>query len=156
MFSATMEYALRATVFLAAQGKPCVNHEIAAAMQVPVGYLAKVLQNLRRAGIVKSQRGLRGGFVLSRPAREITILDVVNSVDPVPRIWQCPLGLKEHKHQLCPLHKQLDRAAEMIEKIFGEHTIDEMVVKATKDDPLKALDVFAKAHHCDETSEECG
>lgn len=146
MFSATMEYALRAVVFIAAQnGKPCVNHEIAAAMQVPVGYLAKVLQNLRRAGIVKSQRGLKGGFVLSKAPSEITILDVVNSVDPVPRIFKCPLGLEEHKHQLCPLHKQLDKAAAMIEKVFGDHTIEQMVVTSGSDsDPLKKISLIQK------------
>lgn len=147
MFSATMEYALRAVVFLAAQnGKPCVNHEIAAAMQVPTGYMAKVLQNLRRAGLVKSQRGLKGGFLLARASTEITILDVVNSVDPVPRITQCPLALKEHKDQLCPLHAQLDKAAAMVEEVFGDHTIEEMVITAGTDaDPIKKLDVFAKA-----------
>ncbi len=146
MFSATMEYALRATVYLAAQdGKPCVNHEIAAAVQVPADYLAKVLQNLRRAGIVQSRRGLKGGFVLSRPASEITVLEVVNSVDPVPRILQCPLGLKEHRHQLCPLHEKMDEAAAMIEKIFSENTIEQMVMNTGTDkDPRKKLDVFAR------------
>jgi len=153
MFSVTMEYALRATVYLAAQnGKPCVNHEIAEAMQVPVGYMAKVLQGLRRADILKSQRGLRGGFVLSRPASKITILDVVNAVDPVPRIRKCPLGLKEHKSQLCPLHAQLDAAAAHVEEAFASHTIDEMVINAgTEKDPRKKLDVFARQlpqHDC--------
>jgi Rrf2 family protein len=142
-----MEYALRAVVFLAAQdGKPSVNHEIAAAMQVPVGYMAKVLQNLRRAGLVKSQRGLRGGFVLGRAASEITILDVVNSVDPVPRITQCPLGLKEHRHQLCPLHKQLDNAAALMEQVFADHTIEELVITSgSTSDPMQKLELLGKA-----------
>lgn len=146
MFSATMEYALRAVVYLAAQnGKPSVNHDIATAMQVPVGYMAKVLQNLRRAGLVKSQRGLRGGFLLARPAADITILDVVNSVDPVPRILKCPLGLKEHKDLLCPLHKQLDNAAALVEQVFGDHTIEELLITSGPDsDPLKKLDAFVR------------
>lgn len=144
MFSTTMEYALRATVYLAAQhGRPCVNQEIADAMQVPAGYLAKVMQNLRRAGIVRSQRGLRGGFELARPATEITILDVVNAVDPVPRIKQCPLGLPEHGEHLCPLHKQLDNAAALVEGVFSSHTIDEMVVNVT--DHKSKVDVFARS-----------
>ena len=136
-----MEYALRAVVYLAAQdGKAAVNHEIAAAMQVPVGYMAKVLQNLRRAGLVKSQRGLRGGFVLGRSPSEMTILDVVNSVDPVPRIKKCPLGLKEHQLQLCPLHKQLDKAAALMEEVFAAHTIEELVITSGSDsDPLKKI-----------------
>jgi Rrf2 family nitric oxide-sensitive transcriptional repressor len=107
---------------------------------VPVGYMAKVLQNLRRAGLVKSQRGLRGGFVLGRSASEITILDVVNSVEPVPRIKQCPLGLEEHSKQLCPLHKQLDNAAALMEEVFAAHTIEELVITSGSDkDPLKRI-----------------
>ena len=147
MFSSTMEYALRASVYLAAQeGRACINQEIAEAMQVPAGYLAKVLQNLRRSGIVKSQRGMNGGFVLSRPAENITILDVVNAVDPVPRITKCPLGLPEHRDQLCPLHKQLDNAGCLIEQTFSAHSIADMVVNAGTDfDPKKKVDVFARA-----------
>lgn len=147
MFSATMEYALRAVVYLAAQsGRACVSQEIAEAMQVPQGYMAKVLQNLRRSGILHSQRGLNGGFVLKRPADKITILDVVNAVDTVPRVKSCPLGLKEHRHQLCPLHKQLDEAGACIERVFSSHTIDAMVVNSDSGkDPRSKVDVFARS-----------
>ena len=59
MFSRTTEYALRAVVYLAAQdGAARTIGQIAEATRVPSDYLSKVMQNLRRAGLVQSQRGL--------------------------------------------------------------------------------------------------
>ena len=93
MFSQTAEYALRAVVFLAAQdGVPRTTQEIARATQVPTGYLSKVMQGLGRARLVLSQRGLHGGFTLARPAAELTVLDIIQAVDPIQRIRSCPLG----------------------------------------------------------------
>ncbi|NUQ01687.1 MAG: Rrf2 family transcriptional regulator, partial [Armatimonadetes bacterium] len=94
MISQTAEYALRAIVCLAAQPEGrLTTPQIAGATRVPAGYLSKVLQLLGRAGLVRSQRGLGGGFVLARPAELISVLDVVNAVDPIQRITGCPLEL---------------------------------------------------------------
>src|SRR6059058_5380797 len=106
MFSQTVEYALRAVVHLADRApEPRTTEQIAEATRVPKAYLAKVLQGLVRAGIVRSRRGLHGGVSLARPAAELTILEVVNAVEPIARIRECPLGLTAHGIRLCPLHK---------------------------------------------------
>ena len=73
MFSQTVEYALRAVVFLADQKKACTTPQIAEVTKVPAPYLAKVLQSLSRGGLVKSQRGLHGGFTLALDPSQITI-----------------------------------------------------------------------------------
>src|SRR5215472_15068949 len=97
MFSQTAEYALRAVVSLADScGQPLTTQQISTATQVPLDYLAKVMQALGRSGLVESQRGKQGGFRLTRPADALTILDVLNAVDPVARIRSCPLHLKGH------------------------------------------------------------
>lgn len=128
MISQTAEYALRAIVCLAEQPElPRTTQEIAARAKIPAGYLAKVMQSLVRARLVSSQRGLRGGFTLRRAPSEMTVLDVVNAVDPVPRIRECPLGLPEHADRLCPLHDRLDQALANIETTFRESKIAEMV-----------------------------
>lgn len=130
MISQTAEYALRATVFLAGQElMPRTTLEIAAATQVPAGYLAKVMQNLSRAGVVKSQRGLGGGFILNDAADKLTVLAVINAVDPIKRYPECPLGIPSHGRRLCPLHHRLDEAAAMVEEAFSESTIAEMLPK---------------------------
>jgi Rrf2 family transcriptional regulator, nitric oxide-sensitive transcriptional repressor len=121
MISQTAEYALRAIVFLADQNEPQTNAQIANATEVPVGYLAKVMQSLSRASVVTAQRGLRGGFKLAHDPRELTVLNVVSTIDPVRRFHECPLGL--HGIDLCPLHRSLDDAAKAVEDAFGDTTI---------------------------------
>lgn len=127
IISQTAEYALRAAVLLArSEGTALTTPEIAAASKIPTPYLSKILQELRRAGLVSSQRGLGGGFVLARPASQITTLEVVNALDPLERIRTCPLKIAAHGANLCPLHRQLDDAIASVEKAFAASTIDQL------------------------------
>ena len=128
MISQTAEYALRAIVFLAEN--PTVSHttqEIAAATQVKPAYLSKVLQNLSRNGLVTSQRGLGGGFVLAKPPAEINLYDVMQSVDPLQRVHSCPLKIQAHATNLCPLHRRLDHAMALVEKSFRETHLSDLM-----------------------------
>ncbi len=127
MLSNTAEYALRAMVYLAAFGdRARTADEMAEKTQVPRGYLSKVMRDLRRARLVEAQRGPNGGFVLSRSADAISVLDVVNAVDPIKRITSCPLGLKAHSKQLCPMHRKLDDAFRVVEESFSSTMISEL------------------------------
>ena len=138
MFSQTQEYALRAVVWLAQhQSEGAVgNQVIAEGTAVPTSYLSKVLQQLAREGIVESKRGVGGGFQLTRDPDELTVLEVVNAVDPMRRITSCPLGLKTHKHKLCPMHNRLDEALEMVEAALGNSTIREVMSEPGRPLPL--------------------
>lgn len=128
MISQTAEYALRAIVFLAGQveGARTVA-QIAEATCVPAGYLAKVMQNLSRSRLVKSQRGLNGGFSLARDPHELSVLQIVNAVDPIRRFPECPLGIESHGKRLCPLHRRLDDAAQTVEDAFCQTMVSELV-----------------------------
>ena len=137
MFSQTVEYALRVVVYLATTGPaPAKNGTIAKATQVPPGYLYKVLQTLDKAGWVHAQRGMYGGFALARPAAEITVLDIVQTVDPLPRIRTCPLNISAHGVKLCPLHKRLDHAIAMVEQALAASTIADLLAEPTTSIPL--------------------
>ena len=137
MLSQTTEYALRAIVWLAnTAGEPQTTEQIAKATQVPTDYLSKVLQSLRRGGLVTAQRGKHGGFLLTKPSTGITVLEVVNTVDPLRRIHTCPLGLKSHGMVLCPLHKRLDDATLLVEKAFSGTTIGELLQTPSPSKPL--------------------
>jgi Rrf2 family protein len=128
VISQTAEYALRAITCLATQyDKPLTTHQIAEAAKIPAGYLSKVLQSLARSGLVHSFRGLHGGFLLNRPPAELTVLDVVQAVDPIQRIRSCPIGIESHNPTLCPLHRRLDDAVRMVEEAFGRTTIAELL-----------------------------
>jgi len=137
MISQTSEYALRTIVFLASRkGQPATTRQIADATQVPVGYLAKVLHALSRANLVKSQRGPHGGSVLAIEPATLSVYDVVQAVDSVPRIRTCPLSLKSHGLRLCPLHRRLDDAMAMIEKAFRLASIADLLGESPDIIPL--------------------
>lgn len=137
MFTQTVEYSLRAIVWLAAHpDQPQTNHQIAAATLAPTGYLAKVMQSLGRGGLVTAQRGKHGGFLLAKPASEMTVLEVINCVEPIQRIRTCPLGIASHGSHLCPLHHRLDAAMALVEKAFRETSIAEILAEPSNSKPL--------------------
>jgi Rrf2 family protein len=117
-------------------GLPQKTEEIATATEVPAPYLAKVLRELNRHDLVISQRGLGGGISLAKPPAEMTILEIVNAVDPVERITTCPLKLATHGNQLCPLHRRMDDALAMVETAFGKTTLAEILDDSQKRIPL--------------------
>ena len=128
MISQTAEYALRAIVFLGNQvGEACTTAQLAYEIDAPPSYLAKVMKGLTRAGIVGSQRGLHGGFTLARDPSEVTILEVVNAVDAMHRISQCPLGRPAHTSGLCPLHRRMDNVMAAAENTLRLSTIGEVL-----------------------------
>lgn len=128
MLSQTVEYALRAMVHLAAlEPETATNSEtIAKRTKIPHGYLSKILRDLVVVELVRSQRGPSGGFTLARSAEKISLLDVINAVDPLARIKKCPLGNPAHL-KLCPLHSRLDAAIALIEKEFKQTTLAELL-----------------------------
>lgn len=133
MFSLTIEYAMRAVLALAGgDGTPMTTKQIATTMKVPQSYLSKVLQSLVRGGLVYSTRGLNGGFVLARPADQLTMLDIMNAVSPIKRIESCPLDLDSHSSDLCPLHRRLDEAMAHVQNAFAGTTLAELLSEENK------------------------
>ena len=128
MLSKTTEYALRAAVYLAtSDGVAKTTEEISQVTKVPIGYLAKILQGLVRARLVVSQRGLYGGFVLTRAPAELTIYDIVQAVDPIERITTCPLELKGHDGRLCRFHAVIDLALGQTETLFRATNLSDII-----------------------------
>jgi Rrf2 family protein len=139
LVSQTVEYALRAAVWLAGHPGGQTTREIAEATQVPPSYLSKVMQSLQRAGLVVGRRGPGGGFELARTAEQIRVLDVVDAVDPIQRIETCPLGIASHGRHLCPLHAKLDGAIASVEAAFASTTLAELVSPKHRLQPLCPL-----------------
>ena len=81
--SAKADYALRAVIELAVIGgeSPVKGERIAQAQEIPLKFLENILGDLRHAGIVRSQRGVEGGYWLARPTEEITVAEVVRAVE---------------------------------------------------------------------------
>ena len=81
--SAKSDYALRALIEMAgrADGKAVSAEELGRLQEIPHGFLQAILADLRRAGIVMSQRGQSGGWRMGRPAAEVSVADVIRAVD---------------------------------------------------------------------------
>lgn len=78
---AKVDYGLRALLLLTAAGAPQTADELAAAQGLPPRFLGAILADLRRAGLVASQRGAEGGYRLARPPEEVTLAEVIRALD---------------------------------------------------------------------------
>lgn len=131
--SCKSQYALLALLELAAhhhEGEPLQIRQIAAQQNIPDRYLEQLLATLRRGGLVRSQRGAKGGYLLAREPWKVTLLEVVNCIegldgqradnDPAPKtiesavvmdIWQevqANANAVLHKYTLQDLCEQRD------------------------------------------------
>lgn len=137
LFSQTTEYALRAMASLAYSADELTpTPELAKITKVPMNYLAKVLQSLAQADLIVGRRGVGGGYKLAKPPTEISLLDVINAINPVERITSCPLGLENHGTRLCPLHARMDRAAKDVIEYFGGVMLIDLITAPGENRPL--------------------
>jgi Rrf2 family transcriptional regulator, nitric oxide-sensitive transcriptional repressor len=136
MLSKTAEYALRVAVWLAQSPEESVSADrLAEVTKIPRRYLHKVVQDLGRGGLVRSQPGPGGGYAMNRSPKQVTILDVVNAVEPLQRIRHCPLGLPTHT-RLCPLHRELDKVYAATEEALGRVTLAQLLRSTSSIVPL--------------------
>ena len=107
--TAKADYALRAAAELAAAGEgPVKSEQIARAQSIPAKFLESILLDLKRAGLVQSQRGADGGYWLARPATEISLADVIRAVE----------GPLAHVRGLAPEQLEYGGAAERLRDVW--------------------------------------
>ena len=131
------KYAIRALTCMAGQEdrqNPVSAADVAEAESIPPFYLAKVLQDLARADLLKSVRGRGGGFVLKRAPEDIKILDILEAVEDIRRLTtECVLGLDECNDDVpCPLHETWKRFRENLLGDLDKLTLQDLVVELAK------------------------
>ncbi len=107
MFSRSAGYAIRALTYLAGQpsGKLTGAREIAAASGIPMPFLWKILRNLSQQKLLRSFKGVRGGYELARPAHKISVGEILAATPNNALVSSCILGLERcDEHHACPLH----------------------------------------------------
>ncbi len=107
VYSRSTEYAIRAFVNLAQvpEGKYAMVKQIAAQENIPAHFLAKILQQLVRKGLLRSSKGPTGGFCLRRPAGEIYLMQLVEALDGLTDYHKCVSGLSECTDEApCAMH----------------------------------------------------
>ncbi len=129
MFSRSAEYAIRAMTFLALQpaGKLTGAREIAEAENIPAQFLWKILQNLARRKLVRSFKGVRGGYELARAGEKISIEDVVLATDENNVTQGCVLGLALcSEEKPCPLHHTWKEIRERLTVMLEQTTLADL------------------------------
>jgi Rrf2 family protein len=131
MFSKACEYGIRATIYIAMQsleGNRVNLKEIAAAIDSPVAFTAKILQQLVKNNIVESVKGAKGGFQIERSRIDsIKLNQIVSAIDGDKIFEGCALGLKECDESLpCPVHFKFKEIRDDLEKMTKETSIYEL------------------------------
>ena len=110
MFSKSCEYAIKAMICVSQKskdGRRVGVAEIAESIDAPRHFIAKILQELSRKNLVRSVKGLNGGFYLEKTDLNISIADIVKAIDGDRIYKECVLGLKACSHQNpCPMHDE--------------------------------------------------
>lgn len=135
LFSRTTEYAVRAMTFLAAQkpGKLSGAREIAVAERIPAPFLWKILQQLSRRKLVRSFKGIGGGYELARPAARVSVSDIIFATDGTEFREGCVLGLPQcDSKNPCPLHHRWKEVREGMTRMLDDTSLADLAEVSTK------------------------
>ncbi len=123
------EYAIRCILYLAAKGEGVLTSkkEIAARCEIPPQFLSKIAQELQKARIIEIRQGPKGGFILTRNPKDLTLLNVIEAIigeiylnDCIARPNQCTASPK------CPVHKVWNKAREQLRSTLDAVTFSEL------------------------------
>jgi len=129
LFSRQCEYALQAVLYLALRppGVMTSIKEMDKVLDIPHHFLAKILQDLTRKGMLRSLKGPSGGFALGRRAEEITLLQIVEAVDGIAFTSTCALGFEECSgRNPCAVHDRWAVLRESISEMLASRNLAEM------------------------------
>jgi len=123
------DYAIRGIVYLAGQplDKISLLSDIAAAVDVPQTFLAKIFQQFSKSGIVKSYRGTGGGFMLARAPEQITLLEVVEAVEGPITPNRCVVAPGEcDRDGFCTVHPVWEQVKLQIRQLLSGITLKDL------------------------------
>lgn len=129
------DYSLLAMMYIAARpaGQLAYRREIAAHYNIPKEFLAKVLQKLTRHGLIKSFRGMQGGYLLARDAGRITLADVVQAVDGPITLVSCQRkGGRCPQEELCTVQSALFDVQHEFQRILNGITLEDAGRRSTR------------------------
>ncbi len=129
-FTRAEEYGIIGVIYLAEQDRDRVVplSEIAQAQDVPEKFLAKIFQNLTKSGMVRSHRGVKGGFTFARKPEDVSIREIVEIIQGPYHLIRC---LHEvdccEKYKECPIRLVLEEAEEKLLEVFNKYNVGQMI-----------------------------
>ena len=131
--SAKSKYAVRALVELAQNndGQPVPIGDIANKRGIPLQFLEQLFSSLRKAGILNSHRGVRGGFSFKKLPEDVSVLDVVEALDGNVAPASCTIDPDCDKYERCAVKDVWAEAKSSLESVLGAATIADLADKET-------------------------
>ena len=131
--STTTRYGLRALSDLCAQGDegPVAVSDIARRQDIPANYLEQLFARLRRGDILRSVRGAQGGYLLARPAGEITVAEIVDALGESITFGDCQTEVGCDQIASCPTFSLWRRVRNSIDEILKATTLEDLVRNRT-------------------------
>lgn len=129
ILSRTSQYAVQAMIYIATKpaGEPVLNRDIAAHLNVPPAYLAKIMQNLCKGNLLYSYRGRLGGFCLRENMEKTDLMQILVMTEGVGFTEDCLLGLKICSDATaCPMHTKWKPIKDKILHLLQEQTLEKL------------------------------
>ena len=125
------EYAILSLILLSSSSEPMDSETLSKELSIPKSFLAKILQSLAKVGILKSYKGVNGGFVLHRDPAKISMLEVMSSVEgKAPAVFECSPSEKNcpsDKADICSIWPFLNKLQGKIDSFLGELTLSDIL-----------------------------
>jgi Rrf2 family protein len=133
------DYAIRATLYLAKQetsSLPVSTAELSEEMAIPYRFLRKIVSKLVGAGLIVSRRGKGGGLTLAKSPSEITLMQIIRTVDPGAVLLNRCLSDVEgcSRSTYCGIHAELDRMQKQLDQGLSSVTLASMSKHETKNE----------------------
>jgi Rrf2 family protein len=129
ILSRTSQYAVQAMIYIATKprGEPVLNRDIAAYLNVPPAYLAKIMQSLCKGNMLYSYRGRLGGFCLREDMEKTDLMQILTMTEGIGFTQDCLLGLKVCSDATaCPMHTKWKPIKEKILHLLQEQTLEKL------------------------------
>lgn len=130
-----VDYGMRGVLYMSMQpeGQMCLLSEICKEQGVPQSFMAKIFQSLSRARIIKSYRGVKGGFALARPPKDISMKEVMEAIEGPMNINICVSGDGDcHRENFCPATSIWKELQESIEDVLNNCSFEDLARKGKK------------------------
>ena len=129
-----VEYGIEGVLYLARCGpdEPALIRDISRATAIPENFLSKIFQRLATKGLLRSRRGFRGGFRLARPARRITLREIVEALQGPIEFHRCLDHLRERgRTGRCHVRRVFEKAQRKVAAILDQTTLEDILQAAS-------------------------
>lgn len=126
------EYGVLGLLHLVRQpaGQPVMIDAVSRDVAIPKSFLAKIFQDLAKAGILRSQRGAGGGFALARTAEQITVLEIIEAIDGKIALQRCLSEVPDcERRESCALCSLFEQAQDRLKEVFSRTTLLDLAAK---------------------------